>query len=215
MVFTFGLNGSFGYCSAAPESQQKLGWWSNWPRSDMPEQTRIDPDEARRQLLGRHAQWKDDVIQYILRNAVVDRIYPIWTTPALPHWGADTGAVLLGDSSHTLQAMSGQGACQALEDSIVFSLLLSHYIAESEKSNGAFTTKDAISRSTRGLYLIRKDKVAAIKNRARNLYSKQRYVDNVVLECIYSCFIFAWVKFSFFGKREVMSLIRGEDSVLT
>ncbi|RYO97378.1 hypothetical protein DL765_011222 [Monosporascus sp. GIB2] len=153
IVFTFGPTGSFGYCSAAPESQRKLGWWSNWGTPDIPDSNIVNSEEIRRQLRERHGTWKDPVIQYIIENMTTDRVYPIWTTPDLPHWG-QRGAVLLGDAAHTLPATSGQGAGQALEDSVTFSLLLSHFLAKVETAGGDLTLKEAIELSSKGLYEI-------------------------------------------------------------
>ncbi|RYO85715.1 hypothetical protein DL766_008976 [Monosporascus sp. MC13-8B] len=99
IVFTLGPTGSFGYCSAAPESQRKLGWWSNWGTPDIPDGNVVNSEKIRRQLRDRHGTWKDPVIQYIIKNMTTDRVYPIWTTPDLPHWG-ERGAVLLGDAAH-------------------------------------------------------------------------------------------------------------------
>lgn len=168
MVFTFGPTGSFGYCSAAPLLQRKLGRWSNWGNPNVPDRNVADTEEIRRQLQERHGTWKDPVIQSIIENMTTDRAYPIWTTPNLPYWG-DAGAVLLGDAAHTLQATSGQGAGQALEDSVTFSLLLSHYMTKFETPGSILTVEEGVKLSAIALYEIRNPRVAAIRARARNL----------------------------------------------
>ena len=128
MVFTFGPAGSFGYCSAAPPEQRRLSWWSNWGNPDPPlGNAALDAETIKRHLLERHSNWQDSSIHTIIDRSSTDRMYPVWTTPDLPHWG-QRGAVLLGDAAHTLQATSGSGANQALEDAVVFSLLLSNFL---------------------------------------------------------------------------------------
>lgn len=199
MVFTFGPTGSFGYCSAAPQSQRKLGWWSNWGTREAPDGNVMDPEEIRKQLRERHGTWKDPVIQNIIEEMDTDRIYPIWTTPDLPHWG-EGGAVLLGDAAHTLPATSGQGAGQALEDSVVFSLLLAHYMAKAEAAGGGLTVEEVIKLSIKGLYEIRYPRVATIKARSRNLYLTNKKIDNVVFEYMYYLFIYMWTNFPILGE---------------
>ena len=199
MVFTFGPTGSFGYCSAAPLSQRKLGWWSNWGMENMPNHNVVDPEEIRRQLQERHGSWKDPIIQSIIRNMKTDRIYPIWTTPDLPHWGT-RGAILLGDAAHTLQATSGQGAAQALEDGVTFSLLLSHFISKVDTAGSDLTTEKGIELTAKALYEIRNPRVAAIKARARNIYVTNKRIDNIVVEYLYYCFIYIWTNFPIIGQ---------------
>jgi 2-polyprenyl-6-methoxyphenol hydroxylase-like FAD-dependent oxidoreductase len=122
-----------------------------------------------------------------------DRIYPLWTTPELPYWGRDR-ALILGDAAHTLQANSGQGASQALEDSVVFTLLLASYIARGKSD------KDAISLATKGLYEIRNPQVQSIKSQARNLFILKERKDNIIVEYALYFFIFLWTRFPFLGK---------------
>lgn len=202
MVFTFGPTGSFGYCCAAPLPQRKLGWWSNWGTPNIPDGNVVEPEEIRKQLQERHGRWKDPVIQNIIKNMTTDRVYPIWTTPDLPHWG-ESGAVLLGDAAHTLQATSGQGAAQALEDSVTFSLLLSHYITKTETADSDFTVEDAINLAAKGLYEIRNPRVAMIRSRARNLYLTNKRINNIIIEYLYYCFIYLWTNFPIISKCHV------------
>ena len=199
MVFTFGPTGSFGYCCAAAPPQRKLGWWSNWGTPYLPDRNVVDSEMVRRQLQDRHGDWKDPVIQSIIQKVMTDRIYPIWTTPDLPHWG-EAGAVLLGDAAHTLQATSGQGAAQALEDSVTFSLLLSHYMTRAETAGSDLTVEKVIKLSAKGLYKIRNPRVATIRARARNLYITNKRINNVVIEFLYYAFIFLWIQFSLIGE---------------
>lgn len=199
MVFTFGPTGSFGYCSAGPTEQRKLGWWSNWGNSEPPPGNAVDPKEIQRQLQERHGTWHDPVIRNIIKSMTTDRVYPIWTTPELPYWGK-SGAVLLGDAAHTLQATSGQGAAQALEDSVTFSLLLTHYLATAENPDKNLSQNQAIQEAIQGLYEIRNPRVTTIKARARNLYLTRKRITNVVVEYLYYGMIYLWTTFPFLGE---------------
>ena len=166
---------------------------------NIPENNVVDPEEIRRQLKDRHGSWKDPVIQSIIRSMTTDRIYPIWTTPNLPYWGA-RGAILIGDAAHTLQATSGQGAAQALEDGVTFSLLLSHYTAKVDAGDNDLTTEKSIELTARALYEIRNPRVAAIRARARNLYVTNKRINNIVVEYLYYCFIYVWTNFPIIGQ---------------
>ncbi|KAK2040010.1 FAD/NAD(P)-binding domain-containing protein [Colletotrichum somersetense] len=188
VVFTFGTTGSFGYCSAAPQEQGTLGWWSNWGHPEIPHSNVMPTEEIRRQLRDRHGTWRDPVIRYVVENMTTDRIYPIWTTPELPFWGA-RGAVLLGDAAHTLPATSGQGAGQALEDSVVFSLLLASHLGD------AVPEAEAIRMAAKGLFDIQAPRVAAIKRQSRNLYLTDRRIENVFFEYIYYLYLYLLTRF--------------------
>ncbi|KAK9775140.1 putative FAD/NAD(P)-binding domain-containing protein [Seiridium cardinale] len=212
MVFTFGPTGSFGYCSAAPEAQRKIGWWSNWGTTDIPDGNTMNPEEIRRQLLDRHGTWDDPVIRTIIENMTTDRIYPIWTTPDLPHWG-ERGAVLLGDAAHTLPATSGQGAGQAMEDSVTFSLLLAHYISKTGTEDRNMTEADAIQMASKALYEIRHDKVATIKARSRNLYLTNKRINNILFEYLYYCFIYVWTNFPIIGQFIVGTVYKDPEEL--
>ena len=205
MVFTFGPTGSFGYCSAAPLQQQMIGWWSNWGMLNMPDHNVLEPEEIRRQLRDRHGSWKDPVIQSIIESMETDRIYPIWTTPNLSHWGA-RGAILLGDAAHTLQATSGQGAAQALEDGVNFSLLLSHFITKADTAGSELTTEKGIELTAKALYEIRNPRVAAIRSGARNIYVTSQRIKNIVVEYLYYCFIYIWTNFPIIGQSDSLFL---------
>ena len=74
-------------------------------------------------------------------------IRPRYITPRLPFWSNATSPasetppcgrgriVLIGDAAHTMPPDSGQGASCALEDAIVYSLLLSHFLSISGQSS--------------------------------------------------------------------------------
>lgn len=198
VVVTFGPTGSFGYAAAAPLSQRRLGWWSNWPTDEPPISSYTDAHEVRRQLEARHSTWADPIIQKCISESSTDRVYPLWTTPHLPHWG-QKGCVLLGDAAHTLQATSGQGAAQALEDTVTFSLLLARSLAKLPSDPSTSQTAQAIDAASKGLYELRHERVANIKSRARNLYFGRRQARNVFWEYLYYCFLFAVTNFPVIG----------------
>lgn len=107
-VVTFGPTGSFGYTAVSPLSAcTTLGWWSNWPSEEIPSPESTDAAQVQKQLEQRHGTWKDPIIQKCISASNTSSVYPLWTTPKLPHWGKG-GCVLLGDAAHTLQATSGQ-----------------------------------------------------------------------------------------------------------
>jgi hypothetical protein len=198
-VFTFGPAGSFGYSCAAPESKKVLGWWANWGESHIPETNYAETDAIRQQLRERYGTWSDPVIKTIITNMTTDRVYPIWTTPDLPHWGR-AGAVLLGDAAHTLQATGGQGASQALEDGVTFCLLFSHYLAKLDGGGGNPVTRDVIERTSKGLYEIRNPRIASIRSQARSTYLSKRPITNVIFEYYFYLFIYLWTNFPAIGE---------------
>ncbi|KAF7195957.1 Zeaxanthin epoxidase, chloroplastic [Pseudocercospora fuligena] len=206
VVVTFGSTGSFGYAAAAPLSQCRLGWWSNWPTAEPPISSYTDPNDVRQQLLERHATWKDPVIQRCILRSSTDRVYPLWTTPDLPHWG-ERGCVLLGDAAHTLQATSGQGAVQALEDSVTFSLLLAYHLSNKVGPDFASSVQvsEAVEAASKGLYELRHQRVRDIRARARNLYFGGRANRNIFWEYLYYCFLFVVTNFPTVGNWAIGS----------
>ncbi|KAK1621895.1 hypothetical protein BDP81DRAFT_455850 [Colletotrichum phormii] len=180
--------------SAAPEEQGILGWWSNWGQPDIPQKNVMDPNEIRQQLRNRHGAWQDPVIQHILENPSTNRVYPIWTTANLPFWSAH-GAVLLGDAAHTLPATSGQGAGQALGDSVVFCFLLASYLDRpATESKDADFESQAIQLAAKGLYDIQAPGVVAIKRQSRNLYLTDKKIENIFFEYIYYLYLYVLIR---------------------
>ena len=71
-------------------------------------------------------------------------VRPRYVTPRLPFWSNATSPVsetppsgrgrivLIGDAAHTMPPDSGQGASCALEDAVVYSLLLSHFLSTAD-----------------------------------------------------------------------------------
>jgi 2-polyprenyl-6-methoxyphenol hydroxylase-like FAD-dependent oxidoreductase len=115
VVMTFGAEGFFGYgpCdgpqhhtslqgSEAPGGSLPYGnramWWSRYPR-DSSETRNVDVEDMQKQLLKRHANWKDPVIRRILTETKMDTAVATWITPKLPTWAADR-VFLVGDAAH-------------------------------------------------------------------------------------------------------------------
>lgn len=113
----------------------------------------LDKEAALKALFIRHGTWRDPGVNAILGYLsqpskmtlpVVDArsppdsvsesvsggglegfgFYPTFTTPPLPTYSRSGRVVLTGDAAHALQPSSGQGACMALEDAEILSLLL-------------------------------------------------------------------------------------------
>lgn len=168
------------------------GWWSTfssptpYPYSTSTSSTAPKPGDfdktlALDSLLTRHKQWQNRTITAILTYVQSDTeqhgsvgrglegSYPTWTTPELPHWSVNGRAVLLGDAAHALQPSSGQGACQALEDSEALSLLLRHYLGSPSAS---YISENLHARLTTALAkyeTLRKPRVHAIYARSQRM----------------------------------------------
>lgn len=115
--FVFGANGffGFGYTSSETADAQKhgleAGWWSTYELADCPADWRhIDRDDVKRQLRDRHGNWKNDVVQRIIKDVEIASVYPTFTTPDLSTWERG-GCALLGDAAHALQP----SVCNRLE----------------------------------------------------------------------------------------------------
>lgn len=109
-----------------------------------------------------------------------------------------------------------QGAAQALEDSVTFSLLLTHYLSKSlqeeETSLDDFDDDDdqrpasshalaqSIDSATKALYELRHERVANIKTQTRNLYFGRRKITSLWWEYTYYCFLFLVTNFPRIGK---------------
>jgi len=172
MVFTFGANGFFGYSASA---DKEIMWWSTCEGEDIPEKTKIDPEDVRQQLKSRHGSWKDPNIQEILEKADVDSIYPTWTTPLLPHWGTD-GLLLVGDAAHALQPTSGQGSSQAMEDGVTFSLLLKRFLGQCPEvgGDGKLSVADACNMASKAYFEIRGPRIAKIVRRTQKIANQKK-----------------------------------------
>lgn len=163
----------------------------------MPDRTRVDLSEMKRQLKDRHSDWNDDFIKAVVQKAEVDSVYPTYTTPELPYWG-ENGMVLIGDAAHALQPTSGQGTSQALESAQTFSLLLAQYLSRCGVS-GTLSVEDAVRMSAKGLYDIRNERVTTIGKQAKKMASGK--TDNgIVVEYMMYFFLWLMTNFEFVGE---------------
>ncbi|KAF2404594.1 extracellular salicylate hydroxylase/monooxygenase [Trichodelitschia bisporula] len=198
MVFTFGANGFFGYSPTSPTS---LMWWSTCEAAQVPEETRISVEDMRAQLKQRHSKWKDPIIQEIINKCDVESIYPVWTTPPLPHWGQD-GLLLVGDAAHALNPTSGQGSSQALEDATTLVLLLKLYLGQSGETGGEgeLSVREAINLASKTYYEVRGPRVRNIADRTKQL-SARKGDQGLIEEMIGYFFFWMIIKFPSIGKK--------------
>ncbi|RTE82279.1 hypothetical protein BHE90_003198 [Fusarium euwallaceae] len=188
--FVFGGSGFFGYffSDSSPSDPERdspshvcepgdsLAWWSTYEIKECPDTKSLDMDDVMRQLRERHDQWKDPVVQSVLKSAHVQNMYPTWTSPELPIWGRD-GVVLLGDAAHALPPTSGQGASQALEDCEAFTLFLAHHLDDINKQEGSSShasLKQAINKAAKQYMDLRQPRVRGILKAAQKMQNSKR-----------------------------------------
>ncbi|KAF2434828.1 FAD/NAD(P)-binding domain-containing protein [Tothia fuscella] len=190
MVFTFGPNGFFGYSPSSPDTTM---WWSTCEAENIPATTRISTSDMQSQLKAHHEKWKDPTIKAIIQKADVESIYPVWTTPELPHWGKG-GVILVGDAAHGLNPTSGQGSSQAMEDTKTLAILLERFMNQTNAGGRtheqALSLPEAIDRTIRVLYEVRNQRIDKIVQRTKmmsNRKKEQGFVEEMV-----TCF-FLWL----------------------
>lgn len=196
MVFEFGGNGFFGYSSGGPLPQKQLMWWSTFETSTLPDTKNIDPLLVQLALFDRHKQWKDPIVQHIIRNAQVESVYPTWTLPTLPHWGK-TGMVLIGDAAHAMDPTTGQGASQALEDSQTFALLLAELLDAERYGCASYLYN--IDQAIYFLHEIRAPRIKKIVERGKKLAGDKANV-GVIKEYTMYCFLWLLIRFPSLGE---------------
>lgn len=213
MNFIFGGNGFFGYFYAnsaatdpnrdspyaVSEPGDTISWWSTYSIDECPDHKSIDREAVARQLRERHGEWKDPVVQKVIKSVRVDNMYPTWTSPPLPTWERD-GVVLVGDAAHALPSTSGQGSSQALEDVEAFALFLSHYLRQVYEDPNRLTVatqKQAIQIAAKRYIDLRQPHVQGILEKAQQMQNNKRTM-NFIQEQIMYCVL--WI----FGKRQTI-----------
>ncbi|KAL6819875.1 hypothetical protein V8C40DRAFT_65612 [Trichoderma camerunense] len=200
MNFIFGGNGFFGYFFSdsdpsdpnreSPYAVSKpgatLAWWSTYEIKECPDRNTLDMDAVSNRLRERHAQWKDPVIQRVIKSARVTNMYPTWTSPPLPTWERD-GVVLVGDAAHALPSSSGQGVSQALEDCESFVMFLAHQLGRAD-SSGSVTKKQAVTKAARQYINLRKPRVTEILENAQRIQNTKRDMGIIREYAMYSVF---------------------------
>lgn len=189
MVFGFGGNGFFGYSSGGPPVSQQLMWWSTFETSQLPDNKAIDPAAIKAALLERHKHWKDPIIQDIVQSAEIQSIYPTWTLPTLPNWGAE-GIVLVGDAAHAMDPTTGQGASQALEDSQTLALLLAELCKDASERSDGTAFSDTIDQAIKIFHEIRSPRIDAIVARGKKIAGRKA---NVGIVAEYFMYFFLWL----------------------
>jgi 2-polyprenyl-6-methoxyphenol hydroxylase-like FAD-dependent oxidoreductase len=195
MVFEFGHNGFFGYSAAAENTAM---WWSTCQAEDIPDERKISAEDMRAQLLARHGDWKDPIVQECITKSTVSEIYPTWTTPDLPIWSAE-GLVILGDAAHALHPTSGQGASMALEDSRCFALMLSKLLEAHSKDETRLTLNDAVALSSKSFYDMRNKRVKRISDRAKMISNSKRDIP-FMAEMMMCAMLWVMGKFPWIGR---------------
>ena len=125
MTMTWGASGFFGYGVCRVPQGKAVFWWSNQPQEMPPtreELKSVPKDELRRNLIALHGDWQNPIRQLIEQTDEVQRI-AIYEIPSLSTWHKGR-AVLIGDAAHAMATSAGQGASQALEDTIALARLL-------------------------------------------------------------------------------------------
>ncbi|KAH7268425.1 hypothetical protein MRS44_011304 [Fusarium solani] len=188
--FVFGGSGFFGYffSDSSPSDAERdspshicepgdsLAWWSTYEIKECPDPKSLDMDDVMRQLRERHDQWKDPVVQSVLKSAHIQNMYPTWTSPELPTWERD-GVVLVGDAAHALPPTSGQGASQALEDCEAFTLFLAHHLSdtrEQDDSSNYASLQKAINKAAKQYMDLRQPRVRGILKAAQKMQNSKR-----------------------------------------
>ena len=120
MNMTFGKKAFFGYLA---DPGQPVMWFNTYPADESHTGPIADPEGYARFIERLH---QDDPLDNARILAGVDRIdrhYPIYDMPELPHWSKGR-VLLMGDAAHAVAPHSGQGASMAIEDALVLSAAL-------------------------------------------------------------------------------------------
>ncbi|QQR36163.1 FAD-dependent monooxygenase [Devosia oryziradicis] len=120
MNMVFGHRGFFGYIT---EGSGPVYWFNSFPAPESQAGPVSDGAAFARQLGAMHDGDPLDTMAILAATPRVDRHYPIYDMPELPHWSAGR-VLLLGDAAHAVAPHSGQGASLAIEDGIVLATCL-------------------------------------------------------------------------------------------
>ena len=135
-------------------------------------------------------------------------VRPRYITPRLPFWSNATSPVsetppsgrgrivLIGDAAHTIPPDSGQGASCALEDGVVYSLLLSHFLSVADTSSSDLG--GPLERTAKAYEEIRKPRVHQILDLGKwlgNAKRNQGWFTEMIRD------LFMWIICKFLTKR--------------
>jgi 2-polyprenyl-6-methoxyphenol hydroxylase-like FAD-dependent oxidoreductase len=121
MNMVFGRRGFFGYIKQA---EGPAYWFNSYPAPESETGPVADGAAYARTLAAMHDGDPLDTAAILAATARVDRHYPIYDMPELPHWSAGR-VLLMGDAAHAVAPHSGQGASLAMEDGVVLAACLS------------------------------------------------------------------------------------------
>jgi 2-polyprenyl-6-methoxyphenol hydroxylase-like FAD-dependent oxidoreductase len=115
MNMTFGKRAFFGYLA---EPGQPVMWFNTYPASEERTGPVEDPKGYARFIEALHRDDPLDNARILAGVEAIDRHYPIYDMPELPHWSRGH-VLLMGDAAHAVAPHSGQGASMAIEDALV------------------------------------------------------------------------------------------------
>jgi 2-polyprenyl-6-methoxyphenol hydroxylase-like FAD-dependent oxidoreductase len=120
MNMVFGRRGFFGYIK---QGDGPVYWFNSYPAPESETSPVTDGAAFARTLAAMHEGDPLDTAAILAATTRVDRHYPIYDMPELPHWSAGR-MLLMGDAAHAVAPHSGQGASLAMEDGIVLAACL-------------------------------------------------------------------------------------------
>ncbi len=120
MHMTFGKRAFFGYLA---EPGQPVMWFNTYPAGEHQTGPITDPGAYARFVEAMHRDDPLDNARIMAAVETIDRHYPIYDMPELPHW-AKGHILLMGDAAHAVAPHSGQGASMAIEDGLVLAACL-------------------------------------------------------------------------------------------
>jgi 2-polyprenyl-6-methoxyphenol hydroxylase-like FAD-dependent oxidoreductase len=120
MNMIFGRRGFFGYIK---QSEGPVYWFNSYPAPESETGPVRDGAAYARKLAAMHDGDPLDTMAILAATPRVDRNYPIYDMPELPHWSSGR-VLLMGDAAHAVAPHSGQGASLAIEDGVVLAACL-------------------------------------------------------------------------------------------
>jgi len=138
MRMIFGQSGFFGYMKA---EGRPVHWFNSYAAAESAPGPVDDPRAYAGFIAELHRRDPLDVPAIVSRIDHLERHYPIYDLPTLPHWSHGR-VLLLGDAAHAVAPHSGQGASLALEDAVVLAAILER----SETFAAAFARFEAARR---------------------------------------------------------------------
>jgi hypothetical protein len=146
-------------------------------------------------------------------------VRPQYVTPRLPFWSNATSPlsetppsgrgriVLIGDAAHTMPPDAGQGASCTLEDAVVYSRLLSHYLSIADTSSPELGSP--LERTAKAYEELRKPRVHQILDAAKRNGNAMR---NLGWFAEMIRYLFIWIVCKLFSKRNVSNFLSSHKS---